>query len=137
MADIGLVSQPGARPGQDTVVRPLSPGIVPASGATADTLVDLGHLASALWRGLWLIAACVALTVGLATWYVLDVAVPKYTAEARIVMEARDQNVVDLESVISGVSTEDAAINTEVEIIRSRGLLEQLVAQLNLLEDPV
>lgn len=136
MADIGLVSQPGARPGQDTVVRPLSPGIVPASGTTADTMVDLGHLASALWRGLWLIAACVVLTVGLATWYLLDVAVPKYTAEARIVMEARDQNVVDLESVISGRGTDEASLNTEMSVMTSRTLLETLVRDLDLTADP-
>ncbi len=136
MAEIGTVVQAAGRTVQDTVVRPLSPGIVPTRGASADALVDLGHLASALWRGLWLIAVCIVLTVGLASYYLLFVAVPNYTAEARIVVEARDQTVVDLESVISGRGTDEASLNTEMSVMTSRTILELLVHELDLTNDP-
>ena len=46
-----------------------------------------------------------------------------------LALEVRERQVVDLESVVSGVSSEDEALNTEMEILRSRFLLERLVEQ--------
>ena len=91
---------------------------------------------AALWRGRFTIAlwVCIAALVG--SVYVFGLATPKYASTARLAMQARNQQVVDLESVISGVSTEDEAINTELRILKSRALVGQLVAEMNLVDDP-
>ncbi len=102
----------------------------------ADDEIDLLQLFGVLWRGKWIIMLCSLLAMTLGGYYAFEVAVPKYSATARLALQARDQQVVDLESVMSGVSTEQAAINTELEVIRSRGLLERLATELNLVEDP-
>ncbi len=51
-------------------------------------------------------------------------------------LQLRHETVVVLESVLSGVSSDQASINTEMEVIRSRALLTRLVADLDLLNDP-
>jgi succinoglycan biosynthesis transport protein ExoP len=98
--------------------------------------IDLGQLARTLWRGKFLIllAAIVGLLIG--GWYAYFQAVPVYTSTATVALEDQQAQVVDIESVVSGVSSDQASINTEIEVIRSRSLLEKLVTRLNLLEDP-
>ena len=97
---------------------------------------DLLQLIGVLWRGksIIILGAILAFLVG--GLYVFEIAEPKYAATARLALQARDQKVVNLESVISGVSTEQAAINTELEVIRSRGLIERLVDDFDLVADP-
>ena len=63
-------------------------------------------------------------------------AVPIYTSSTSVALESRQEQVVDIESVMTGLSGDQATINTEVEVIRSRGLVEKLVNRLNLMEDP-
>lgn len=101
-----------------------------------DDEIDLLQLFGVLWRGKYIITLCALLAVFAGGYYAFEVAVPKYSTTARLALQARDQQVVDLESVISGVSTEQAAINTELEVIRSRGLLERLATEMNLVKDP-
>lgn len=115
----------------------------PASGRHQATPVmessdelDLAALAGTLWRGkLWIVlAAVLALLAG--GYYAYRVAVPVYTATAVVALESRQEQVVDLESVMSGLSADQATINTEVEVFKSRHLAKKLVAALNLLDDP-
>ncbi|WP_172297221.1 polysaccharide biosynthesis tyrosine autokinase [Pseudoruegeria sp. HB172150] len=98
--------------------------------------LDIGQLLGVIWRGKWFIAFCAVIALGIGWYYATRVVVPKYAAESRLLLQVRDQNVVDLESVISGVGKDQASLNTEVEIMQSRGLIEQLVRDLELTEDP-
>ncbi len=90
----------------------------------------------ALWLGKWLIATVVALTIGLGLVYVLKLADPVFRATAVVMLEPRDEKVVELGSVISGLGRDEKIINSEVEVIRSRSLVGRLVARLNLTADP-
>lgn len=101
-----------------------------------DDEIDLMELARAIWRGKWTIALAMAVAALLAGYYVFGVAEPKYRSTVAMTLEVRSKQVVDIESVLSGVSTEDAAINTEVEVLLSRRVLGNLVDRLNLVEDP-
>lgn len=105
-------------------------------GQKDDDEIDLLELFRALWRGKWLIAmvAFGALVVG--GYYALGVADPQYRSSAKLTVELRTNQVVDIESVVSGVSTETAALNTEIEIILSRRVLGKLVDDMQLIEDP-
>lgn len=98
--------------------------------------IDLMQVFGTLWRGKWIVIffAMVAALIG--GYYAYAVAVPKYTATTMLALQLRHEKVVDLESVISGASTDYYAMNTELEVIRSRRLVEQLVSKLNLVDDP-
>lgn len=101
-----------------------------------DDEIDLMELARALWRGKWTILFAILVAASLGLFYVLGLAEPKYTSTAQLMLEMRSKQVVDIESVMSGVSTEQAALNTEIEIVLSRRVLGNLVDELNLLDDP-
>ncbi len=132
-ARLAIVSPDAAQRGRAAGAR-IEP---PANGAAlAPGDIDPHALIGALWRGKWTILLAVLAAMLLGGVYAFRLADPQYTASARLAFQVRNQQVVDLESVISGVSTEEAAINTELAIIRSRGLIERLVSELSLLEDP-
>ncbi|MEM9139057.1 MAG: Wzz/FepE/Etk N-terminal domain-containing protein, partial [Pseudomonadota bacterium] len=94
------------------------------------------QLLGMLWRGKWLILLTMILFGTAALMYLTQVAVPKYRAMSVVALQSRAEQVVDFENVISGLSGDQASINTEVEVLRARGLLEKLVIELNLEADP-
>lgn len=93
-------------------------------------------LAGTLWRRKFALAACALVALLLGAYYAFFVAVPTYRSTTSLALELRNEPVVDIEALVSGASTDDAALNTEIEVIRSRGLIRQLVQELNLLADP-
>ncbi|MBW4985714.1 AAA family ATPase [Mameliella sp. CS4] len=106
------------------------PHSAPQSGS-----FDILSLVGLVWRGKWLLLACVVVFTMIGWYYANRIATPLYTANARLSFQIRSQQVVDMESVLSGVSTDLAAINTELEVIRSRRLVSELVDKLSLDED--
>ena len=106
------------------------------SGAEDQDEIDLLALARTLWRGKWLIAGFALLACLIAGYHAFVVATPKYRATASLVLDVRGANVLDLAQVVSGISTDTAALNTELEVIRSRTLIGRLVDEQNLVEDP-
>ena len=98
--------------------------------------IDLTQVFRILWRGkLWIfLSAITAIIIG--GYYAFAVATPLFTANSVVMLDSREEQVVDLESVMTGLSGDVATINTEVEVIRSRGLIEKLVLKLDLVNDP-
>lgn len=98
--------------------------------------IDLIALLATFWRGkIWIaLSTTVALAIGGYLGYFA--ATPKYTSQSVVVLEENQSAIVDFASVVSGVGSDQAAINTEVEVIRSRTLMGKLVDELNLIEDP-
>ncbi|WP_432686090.1 GumC family protein [Roseovarius tibetensis] len=94
------------------------------------------ELIRTLWRGKWTILLATIIALCLGGYYALGLADPDYQSRAELTLEVRTGQVVDIESVMSGVSTETAALNTEIEIILSGRLLGKLVDELALTEDP-
>ncbi|WP_259400412.1 polysaccharide biosynthesis tyrosine autokinase [Roseovarius sp. SCSIO 43702] len=117
-----------------------SPNFMPASQAPSavpdSDEIDLRDLARTIWRGKLWIALCAAIGLFLGAYYAFVSATPVYTSSAVVMLESRQEQVVDIESVMTGLSGDQASINTEVEVIRSRGLLKKLVRELNLVSDP-
>jgi len=81
------------------------------------------------------IAGCVALITVLAALVSLQLT-PIYTASAEVLIDSRQNEVLDMTSVLSGLSLNSDVIDTEVEVIRSRQLLKRVVRDLQLVEDP-
>ena len=110
--------------------------IKPSQGEVVGGEIDVLSLLGTLWRGKWIILLCMLLCLGLGGYYTFKMATPLYPAKAVVALEDQEQQVVDIQSVLSGVSADDSALNTEVEVLRSRLLIEKLVAELNLVADP-
>lgn len=102
----------------------------------ADDDIDLSNILGTLWRGKLWIALAGFLTLIVGAWYAFAVAVPVYTTSASVVLETRKQNVMDIDSVVTGLSGDMATINTEVEVFLSRKLRKQVVEALDLLQYP-
>lgn len=102
----------------------------------ADEDIDLVEVMRTLWRGkFWIVLA--TLLSGAAAWvYATQIAVPMFTARATVALENRQGMVLDFDNVLSGLSGDQATINTEVEVLRSRNLLEKLVDDMGLQGDP-
>ncbi|WPZ31552.1 polysaccharide biosynthesis tyrosine autokinase (plasmid) [Sulfitobacter sp. OXR-159] len=108
----------------------------PANEHTDGDEIDLGNLLQTLWRGKLWIALCGFVALCLGGFYAYGIAVPVYTAKSAVALESRQEQVMDIESVVTGLGGDQSTINTEVEVLRSRGLIETLVLDLDLLDDP-
>lgn len=103
---------------------------------TGEDEIDLVGVLRTLWRGKWLILLCTVVALALGGWYVYSLAVPLYTAKAVLALLDQQGEVIDIEGIMGGMSADEASINTEAEVMRSRGLIERLVADLELMADP-
>ena len=101
-----------------------------------DDEIDLGKLFGVIWRGKLWIAVCGFLTLCLGGFYTFGIAIPVYTTTTSLVLENRQEQIVDIESIMSGISGDQVELNTELEILRSRRLIEKLVDDLLLVKDP-
>ena len=115
---------------------PVGSSIRDRVSAIADDEIDIGALLHTVWRGKLWIALAVFICIVLGGVYAFRLAVPSYKADSVVMLENRQENVANLESVMSGLSGDQATINTEVEVLRGRGLIEKLVAKLELTSDP-
>jgi len=108
----------------------------PSALPVRDVEIDLGAVLRTIWRGRHaiLLSTAICLWVG---WYeAYRGAVPLYAATSQLALQLRNEPVVNLDTVISGVSSDTSSMNTEMEIIRSRALIGRLVDELDLVNDP-
>lgn len=107
-----------------------------AAEAPENDVIDLGELLATLWRGKWTVFISTIATVLLGGFYAFVAAVPLYTSGAVVMLETQQQSVVDLQSVVSGLSGDVTEVNSELEVLRSRGLMGKVVDKLDLVSDP-
>ncbi|GHA12198.1 hypothetical protein GCM10007989_03290 [Devosia pacifica] len=99
------------------------------------TLFDIRAVWNRLWRHRLLILLITLGAIALSIAYVAT-AKPNYVATASILVDPRDINSTDIESVLPGIGTDSAAITSQVSIIASRDLLLDVYRQLELDSDP-
>ena len=102
-----------------------------------DDEINISRILGTLWRGkFWIIfVGLIGLFIG--GYYAFKVAIPQFTTSATVVQETNQEPVVDFSGGLGGgVGGDQTAINTEIEVLRSRGLLEKVVLALDLIEDP-
>jgi len=99
--------------------------------------LDLPRLFGTLWRGKWVVLAATAASFFLALYFALVLATPMYPARATIALQDGNQSIIgDIESIFAGGGADATSMNTELEVIRSRQLVGQLVDDLQLVSDP-
>lgn len=101
----------------------------------AEQIIDARAVFSALWRRKWTVLLTAAATTLAAVVYVVS-ATPVFTAQAQVMLNTRQQNVADVDAVLSALSLTDTALESELEIIQSSQLLQRVIGKLRLDEDP-
>ena len=107
-----------ARP---TYARPDSPHL-------GGTIEEFFHK---IWRRRGLIITTVVVSMA-ATATILFQIAPRYYAESLIMIEGQKSNVVNVKAVMSGLSGDNETIQSEIEVIRSRPLVEKVITTLAL-----
>ena len=105
-------------------------------GHQDEDVIDLGSLLSTLWRGKYWIALVTAIAILIGGYYSYAVAVPKYRSTAVVILETDQQQLLDLQSVVGGLSGDTSEVNSEVEVLRARSLMGKVVDLLDLVNDP-
>jgi capsular exopolysaccharide synthesis family protein len=97
--------------------------------------VDLRGFFRTVYRGKWILILTMAAAMGATLYWTLN-AVPLYSAEVLIVIEARPSSIVRVEEAVQDVSTDMAKVDTEVAVLASRGLAVRVIRELGLDKDP-
>ncbi len=98
--------------------------------------VDLVALSRTIMRGKWRILLTILIANAFAFFYVFQLATPTYTGKSVVALDSRKPQVTDIKNVVSSLGGDQATINTEVQVLRSRSLMGRVVESLNLTEDP-
>jgi succinoglycan biosynthesis transport protein ExoP len=61
---------------------------------------------------------------------------PRYTATSYVMIDTRKRDVSKIDEVLSGLPADSSAVDTEVEILKSRSLATRVVQHLHLDRDP-
>lgn len=61
---------------------------------------------------------------------------PRYTASAKLILDTRETNVVEIEQVLGGLEGDSAAMESERQVLVARGLARKVVEKLDLLKVP-
>lgn len=104
--------------------------------AEPEDVIDLAGLFSTLWRGKWIISAVTAAAVLVGGYYAYVAATPIFTSTAVVILETEQDNIADLQSVVTGLSGDSLEITSEAEVLKSRGLMGKVVDKLDLINDP-
>jgi succinoglycan biosynthesis transport protein ExoP len=108
-----------------------------ALGGGASDLIDFSSLFATLWRGRIHLLATGAFCALLAGGWAGFVAEPKFRATSVLVMAPQESLApTGLDSVVPGLGGESVAVNTEVEVLRSRALLRRLAVEMQLTRVP-
>ncbi|NKN34551.1 GumC family protein [Marichromatium bheemlicum] len=126
---------PAQPPMQPQAMQPMPPFAGQVAPDNDADLIDLRELFRTLWRRRGVIIGTVLLFTTLAVIFALQLT-PRYTASALLTLQTRQEAVVDIQAVMSGLSTDASVIRTELDVISSRRLIGKLVDQLQLTKDP-
>jgi succinoglycan biosynthesis transport protein ExoP len=106
-----------------------------APGRTYFDDFNLRELVRKVMRHKWLIIGTVFISTVIAVAAVTQI--PKeYTAEALIRIEPKNSNILDVQGVLSGLGSDDQAMESEIEVFTSRELAKKVVDKLHLEQYP-
>ena len=80
------------------------------------------------WLLIGIIAACILGATGAALWLIP----PQYRATTHVMLQTRASEVVKVDPVLSQLPSDSDTVTSEIQVIRSRDLIEKLVRELHL-----
>ncbi|MEM7545960.1 MAG: polysaccharide biosynthesis tyrosine autokinase [Pseudomonadota bacterium] len=93
-----------------------------AGQASAAEGVDIRQVLGAIWRGRWLIAVLSGL-MAIAAVLVVTRLPPVYEAASKVLLDTRDRRVANVENVVGALDVDNAAVASEIALIRSEDVL--------------
>lgn len=106
------------------------------SSENDEDLIDVGNLLAIVWRGRFIVSLFVVAALIAGGIYAFRIATPLYSAASVVMLNNREEQIVDLQGVVGGLGSDATVVNTEVEVLRSRSLLGDVVDELGLVDDP-
>jgi len=103
--------------------------------APAQAEVDVTHFFRKLWIRKGLIIATVLICMA-ATTTILFQVTPRYFAEALVLIEPRANKIMDVEAVVSGLSGDTESIQSEIQVLLSRDIAQNVILALKLDSNP-
>ncbi len=97
--------------------------------------VDLNEIFRTIWRRKKILIGTILLIMS-AAFVSVHQLTPRYVSVAQVMIDPRQNQVVDIQSVISGLPQDLETIESEIEIIKSRRLAENVIKRLRLYDDP-
>ena len=92
------------------------------TASSSDDEIDLGELFALFWRRKFTLIIAMLLAVILGAAYV-STQPNLYEAEATLILDEQEQNATGLEALAPGLSNEDAEMNSQIQVIKSRKLM--------------
>lgn len=111
--------------------------VIPSTGMNSQNTssVNIKSLFETAKRRIGLII-CAFVLVFSAVFYYTITRTPIYTANATVIVDTNQANVIDLGNVLGGIAASTAVIDTEVKVMGSKALLEKVAIREGLMEDP-
>jgi polysaccharide biosynthesis transport protein len=138
----------GARPEKPRAAQSICEGRCAARGRQPDRspsswsanpgdnqLISFTEAVPAVKRSLWLIAGCVFATTALGAAYVIATP-PSYAASAQLLIGSTKLHLLSPDSNVVDLSTDSAEVESQVEVLRSERIAKDVVASLDLGNDP-
>ena len=100
----------------------------------AQPLIDLPLLLAIFRRRLKLFLGAALIVLALVAMITFQLT-PKYQAHAELIIDPRESAGIDYQAAIAGLPLDNAAVDTEVEVINSRNIAEKITEKLRLNED--
>jgi exopolysaccharide transport family protein len=99
------------------------------------TQTDPLQLIATFRRRLKVFGAAVAVVLAGVVVFTLE-QTPRYTATSYVMIDTRKRDVAKIDEVLSGLPSDSTAVDTEVEILKSRSLATRVVQDMHLDNDP-
>jgi len=99
---------------------------------TGEKQLSLYEAYKLLYRRKWIMIGILAVSVAAGVAIAVSTK-PRYTATATVMLDPRQEHLVNVESVLSGLVPDTATIESEVEVLRSRSLARKVIDETNLL----
>jgi len=98
-------------------------------------IFNLSHLLPML-RARWRLIASVSLVLLIIATIVTFTLTPRYTAAAIITLDQRKNAVTDADAILSGLTSDAATVQGQIQILRSRSLITRVMDKAHLENDP-
>lgn len=98
--------------------------------------LDLQRILQFFWQDKLVLIAASLLGMTVFGYVAFFMTTPTYRATATVILETRRENLVDFPAIVTGLTGQLTEINTEIEVLRSRVLMERVATDLNLMADP-
>jgi capsular exopolysaccharide synthesis family protein len=131
----------GAVPGGNTTA--LDNSVIQSIGGSVDVerfnkenvLTDIRYITNLIWRRKWMLIIPVIVFVVISA-VLTGQMTPRYSANSSVMLKSIQSNVLNLDNLISGITTDTATLIGELEVLQSTELLGRVIEKLKLEADP-